>query len=127
MIQFNEQQLEAFLTVLAKNENYENLQRLSHEIDCDQIVQPLIIEFEQAKLAFEQAQRFGKYHPDYQAYQRRFAQAKRELDLNPKIQAYKQAHKLVQALLNQMSIALGTAISPNLVVPSDFFTGVVTT
>ncbi|MGL4952475.1 MAG: YlbF family regulator [Culicoidibacterales bacterium] len=117
------QRLELFLVLFKKNEHYVTLQQAQQTIDCDQGVQAHIAQFEQAKETFEEAQRFGKYHPDYQMYQRALSQAKRALDLDPTIQQYKQAQKMVQDLLNQMSIALGTNISPHVVVPSDFFTG----
>ncbi|MGL4623831.1 MAG: YlbF family regulator [Culicoidibacterales bacterium] len=115
--------LQPFITLLQTNTHYCTWQQVSMAIETDETAQQLLEQFNQAKDTFAEAQRFGRYHPDYQTYQRALAQAKRELDQYPLIVDYKQAQKQVQVLLNQMSIMLGQAVSPHIIVPSDFFTG----
>ncbi len=121
------QKMMVFLAVLQQNENYQLLQQTQNLMENDEKIQKLILDFEQAKSNFEEAQRFGKYHPDYATYRRELAQAKKSLDQEPLVQKYKQSHKSVQALLNQLSIRLGTAISKHIIVPSDYFGATVTT
>lgn len=115
--------VQPFIEQLQQNEQYCAWQQAAQALEIDEQAQHLITEFNEAKMVFAEAQRFGKYHPDYQTYQRTLAQAKRNLDQYPLIAEYKTAQKRLQALLNQMSIALGNAISPHLIVPSDFFSG----
>lgn len=115
--------LEPFIKLFQQSEQYATWQQAGEVLETNDQAQQLLAKFNQAKEDFAEAQRFGKYHPDYQQYQRNLAQAKMELDHEPVIVAYKQAQKQLQAVLNQMSIALGTAVSPHLIVPSDFFSG----
>lgn len=114
-----------FLAILQANEHYVLLARAQQQLDANEDVQGLLHDFASAKENFSEAQRFGKYHPDYTTYQRALAIAKQQLDQHPDVKDYKQAQKGVQALLNQMSIRLGSAISEHLVVPTDYFGAVV--
>lgn len=70
------------------------------------------------KEKYEEVQRFGKYHPDYKQVMGQIRVAKREVDLDPVVAAFKLAENDLQALLDEISILLGGAVSKHIKVPT---------
>lgn len=74
--------------------------------------------FSKLKDLYEDAQRFGKYHPDYKNIMIQTREAKREMDLDPFVAEFKLAENALQNLLDEVSIHLGGAVSKNIKVPA---------
>ena len=84
----------------------------------DQIAQEKIKTFNSLKEAYEEVQRFGRYHPDYRTVSKAIREAKREMDLHPSISEYKQAETSLQQLLDEISMLIGHSVSPHIKVPT---------
>ena len=74
--------------------------------------------FVRLKDQYDEVQRFGKYHPDYKRIMSRIREAKREVDLDPDVAAFKLAENDLQSLLDQVSILIGGAVSQQIKVPT---------
>ena len=84
----------------------------------DQEAQILIKQFTAMKERYEEVQRFGKYHPDYTVVSASMRELKRSVDLHEKIAAFKKAENALQKLLDEISVAIGSEISPAIKVPT---------
>jgi cell fate (sporulation/competence/biofilm development) regulator YlbF (YheA/YmcA/DUF963 family) len=84
----------------------------------NQEVKQLIADFAKIKEQYEDVQRFGKYHPDYREISKKMRDAKRELDLHDDVAAFKKAETELQAILDEVSIEIGQAVSKHVKVPT---------
>ncbi len=75
--------------------------------------------FGRLKEQYEDVQRFGKYHPDYQTIMKQIRSDKRALDLNDDIAALKIAENDYQDLLDEVSLLIGKSVSEAVKVPVD--------
>ncbi|UOY93753.1 YlbF family regulator [Ectobacillus sp. JY-23] len=89
-----------------------------HDLQQDEEAQRLIREFVKKKELYEEVQRFGKYHPDYKKVMQEIRDIKREVDLHERISAFKKAETAIQKLLDEVSVCIGTEISPYIKVPT---------
>lgn len=74
--------------------------------------------FVSLKNLYEEVQRFGKYHPDYKRVMTQIRVAKREVDLDPHVAAFKLAENDLQSLLDEIGILIGGAVSKHIKVPT---------
>ncbi len=79
--------------------------------------QQKIKNFSELKVLYEDAKRFGKYHPDYKKIMLQTREAKRLMDLDPYVAEYKLAENDLQDLLDEISVYLGGAVSKQIKVP----------
>jgi cell fate (sporulation/competence/biofilm development) regulator YlbF (YheA/YmcA/DUF963 family) len=84
----------------------------------DKEAQQLISQFVQMKERYEEVQRFGKYHPDYEMVTKEIRHLKRAVDLNESVAAFKKAENEVQKLLDEVSVLLGKSVSEHIKVPT---------
>ena len=73
--------------------------------------------FNKMKEHYEDVQRFGKYHPDYQIIMKKIREQKRAIDLNEKVAKLKIAENDFQDLLDQVSLIVGKSVSEAVKVP----------
>ena len=73
--------------------------------------------FNKMKEHYEDVQRFGKYHPDYQIIMKKIREQKRDIDLNEKVANLKVAENDFQDLLDQVSLIIGKSVSEAVKVP----------
>ncbi len=76
-----------------------------------------IREFNKLKEHYEDVQRFGKYHPDYDTVMKQIRVQKRAIDLDETIAALKIAENDYQDLLDQVSLIVGKSVSEAVKVP----------
>ena len=76
-----------------------------------------IKDFNKMKEHYEDVQRFGKYHPDYQIIMKKIREQKRAIDLNEKVAKLKIAENDFQDLLDQVSLIVGKSVSEAVKVP----------
>jgi len=88
-------------------------------LDNDKEAQQLIHDFTKMKGHYEDVQRFGRYHPDYSKIMKEVRAAKRKMDLNHKVAAFKVAERNLQRLLDDISEMLAQNVSEQIKVPKD--------
>ncbi|WP_108669811.1 YlbF family regulator [Peribacillus acanthi] len=94
-----------------------------YKLQSDREAQRKIQDFTKLKDAYEEVQRFGKYHPDYKRVSEETRKLKREMDLHPTVAAFKKAETSLQLVLDEISMILGKSVSEHIKVPtgSPFF------
>ncbi|HET7580939.1 MAG TPA: YlbF family regulator [Bacillales bacterium] len=96
----------------------EHYRACKHRLQQDPEAQKLIQRFMDMKEKYEEVQRFGKYHPDFDRITGEVREVKRELDMNEAIAAFKKAEEELEALLGEVSQIIAYAVSPQIKVPT---------
>ena len=113
------------LTKMLLSSEIVNDYRKAHEdVYSDTGLVKAIQEFTEMKERYEEVQRFGKYHPDYNIVMKSIRIQKRELDLNERVAELRIAENEVQYLLDEIGSILARSVSDAVKVPagSAFFT-----
>ncbi|MFK2824888.1 YlbF family regulator [Bacillus sp. B190/17] len=84
----------------------------------DPVTKQKIHRFSRLKEQYEEVQRFGRYHPDYSRVMKEVREAKREMDLDENVAAFRIAEKEMQTLLDEISVLIGQAVSKGIKVPT---------
>lgn len=95
-----------------------NYKKAKKQLNEDTEAQQLIHQFVKMKEKYEEVQRFGKYHPDYETVMAEIRKLKRELDLHETVAKFKKAEKDFEQLLNEVSRIIADAVSPHIKVPT---------
>ncbi|MFC2950219.1 YlbF family regulator [Virgibacillus sediminis] len=88
-------------------------------LNDDEEAQKLIKAFADIKSHYEDVQRFGRYHPDYNDIMKRVRSTKREMDMNAKVASFKIAERNLQSLLDEISQYVASSASDNIKAPKD--------
>lgn len=75
--------------------------------------------FQKKKAEYEEVQRFGKYHPDFDRVTTQVREIKRSLELLDSVQAFKRAETRLDELLFRVGRTIADAVSPTIKVPSN--------
>lgn len=105
-------------SLVLQSEQAVEYRRSYYKLKNDKKAQLLISQFNKTKDLYEDVQRFGKYHPDYRIISKEMRDVKRELDLNETVADFKKAENELQALLDEISIQVGQAVSKYVKVPT---------
>lgn len=97
-------------------EEYNNSQ---YALNKDKESQKLIKAFVDIKDQYEDVQRFGRYHPDYSIIMKKVRTAKREMDMNDKVAAFKIAERNLQKLLDEISQDVAMSVGDKIKAPKD--------
>jgi cell fate (sporulation/competence/biofilm development) regulator YlbF (YheA/YmcA/DUF963 family) len=89
-----------------------------YNLQINKETQRKIHQFVSLKDLYEEVQRFGKYHPDYKRVMTQIRVAKREMDLDDNVAAFKLAENDLQGLLDEISVLIGGAVSDQIKVPT---------
>jgi len=98
---------------------YKRLLELRKEMDEDKDVVELISVFLKTKKRYEEAKKYGQYHPDLSRYQKEFQQKKVALMEHKLVKEYKNIEKSLQRYLDQFSIDLANIVSKNVKHPKE--------
>ena len=90
---------------------------LKERLDADPEVRRLIGEFRRKKEKFEEAQRFGHFHPDYHAAKEEAESFQEKMARHPLIAEFLQAEEQLDRLLNEVSRTIAHAVSESVRVP----------
>jgi cell fate (sporulation/competence/biofilm development) regulator YlbF (YheA/YmcA/DUF963 family) len=112
------EQAEFLAQIIIQSEVAEHYRQCLNTLNKDQEAQHLIKRFIDIKERYEEVQRFGKYHPDYQEVMKETRYLKREIDLHPSVHSFKKAEKQLQDLLDEISVLIGHAVSEQIKVPT---------
>ncbi|KKI93760.1 regulator [Bacillus sp. SA1-12] len=104
--------------LVLQSEQAEAYRSSYYRLKNDKNAQQLISKFAKTKDIYEDVQRFGKYHPDYRKISKEMRDIKRELDLNESVANFKKAENELQALLDEISVQVGQAVSEHIKVPT---------
>lgn len=85
----------------------------------DKEAQQLIRAFNRMKEHYEDVQRFGRYHPDYNEIMKNVRSTKRKMDMNPSVAAFKVAERNLQSFLDEISEQIAHSVSEHIIVPKD--------
>lgn len=88
-------------------------------LENDKEAQRLINAFINIKDDYEDIQRFGRYHPDYNEIMKKVRMSKREMDMNASVAAYKVAERNMQKFLDEISECIAYSVSEQIKVPKD--------
>jgi cell fate (sporulation/competence/biofilm development) regulator YlbF (YheA/YmcA/DUF963 family) len=88
-------------------------------MEADEEAQRLLALFEKKKAQYEDVQRFGKYHPDFNHISKEVRELKRTIELMDSVQAFKRAEDKLDELLYQVSTTIAHAVSDTIKVPSN--------
>jgi len=81
--------------------------------------QKLIMAFNDIKEHYEDVQRFGRYHPDYNEIMKAVRSTKRKMDMNEAVAKYKIAERDIQRLLDEVSGYIALSVSDQIKAPVD--------
>ncbi|MFJ8244099.1 YlbF family regulator [Peribacillus asahii] len=112
------QKAEALAKLVMQSEIGENYFAHLYKLKNDQLAQQKIKKFVALKDLYEEVQRFGKYHPEYKRVNTDIREAKRDMDLHPTIADFKRAEMDLQTVLDEISMKIGRAVSPQIKVPT---------
>lgn len=89
------------------------------ELNEDTEAQQLIKAFNDIKIHYEDVQRFGRYHPEYNEIMKDVRSTKRKMDMNHKVASFKVAERNLQRLLDEISECIALSVSEQIKVPKD--------
>ncbi|MHC0037289.1 YlbF/YmcA family competence regulator [Pseudoneobacillus sp. C159] len=104
--------------MILQSDIVEQYQISLYKINANKESQHKIKTFVKVKEQYDELQRFGKYHPDYNRLMRQIRDAKREMDLDANVAAFKRAENDLQDLLDQVSMIIAKSVSEHVKVPS---------
>ncbi|MGA8941126.1 MAG: YlbF family regulator [Thermoactinomyces sp.] len=87
------------------------------KLENDPEAQNLIQEFYKAKSQFEEASRFGRFHPDYRKMKERALDLVQKLHAYPPVHNYLESEKRLDQLLYQVSLTIARSVSESVKVP----------
>ncbi len=114
--------LQAYQLADEINESHEVKEYLNakHKLDQDPEAQKLIQEFNKAKSKFEEARRFGRYHPDYQETKEQAMALVKKVQEYPSVHACLEKEKRLDQLLHQVSLTIAHSVSKSVKVPGRY-------
>lgn len=102
-----------------QSEVMEDYQQKKNTLEQDEVAQKLIKDFINIKDHYDDIQRFGRYHPDYQEIMKQVRQTKRAMDMHETVAAYKIAERNLQSLLDEISEYIAFSVSDQIKAPKD--------
>ncbi|WP_066192828.1 MULTISPECIES: YlbF family regulator [Gracilibacillus] len=105
--------------MVLSSEVMEEFYQAKQVMEEDQKAQELIRRFNHMKEAYEEVERFGRYHPDYSQIMKDIRATKREMDMHDTIASYKMAETSLQKFLDEISQLVAYSVSDNVKVPLD--------
>ncbi|MFD1018054.1 YlbF family regulator [Thalassobacillus hwangdonensis] len=105
--------------IILQSDVMEEYQVAKKQLENDEEAQALIMKFTKIKEHYEDVQRFGRYHPDYNSIMKEVRSVKREMDMNEKVAVFKKKERELQKLLDEVSNQLAKSVSEQIKVPRD--------
>lgn len=93
--------------------------KYKQEIETDEEIRKLKGELAKVKQLYEETERFGKYHPDFNEAKVKVDEVLNKINQHQLIKSYKQAEDKLNQLLYSISSTLAGSISSSIKVPRD--------
>lgn len=103
--------------MILSSEQVERFKEAYFAVYTDELLNRQIASFSRLKEQYEDVQRFGKYHPDYQHVMKSIRVQKRALDMNERVASLRLAENELQDLLDEVSLLIGKTVSESVKVP----------
>lgn len=103
--------------MILSSEQVERFKEAYFDVYTDDLLKIQIASFSRLKEQYEDVQRFGRYHPDYQQVMKSIRVQKRALDMNERVATLKLAENELQDLLDGVSLLIGKTVSESVDVP----------
>lgn len=103
--------------MILSSEQVERFKEAYFAVYTDELLNRQIASFSRLKEQYEDVQRFGKYHPDYQHVMKSIRVQKRALDMNERVANLRLAENELQDLLDEVSLLIGKTVSESVKVP----------
>lgn len=81
--------------------------------------QALIHKFKKNKIRFDEAERFGKYYPEYDLIVKETLLSKKEMDMHEAVMNFKKCETRLLEMLDEISQIISSAVSDHIEVPSE--------
>ncbi|MEK5039675.1 YlbF family regulator [Sporosarcina sp. FSL K6-3457] len=119
------EQAEGLADMLLSSEVVAEYRKAYNDVYSDAVLVAEIQAFAAMKERYEEVQRFGRYHPDYNIVMKSIRVQKRELDMNEQVAALRLAENDVQYLFDQIGSIVAKSVSDTVKVPAEsaFSTG----
>lgn len=101
------------------SETMQQYQEAKFALEQDKEAQRLIKSFADMKDHYEDVQRFGRYHPDYNSIMKQVRTVKREMDMHETVARFKRAERNIQKLLDEISESVAFSVSQQIKVPKN--------
>lgn len=88
-------------------------------VNDDEEVKQMTKQFAKAKELFVECERFGRFHPDYNAAKDKVKQIERELSEIESVRRFKFAEQVVDEMLYDVSRTIAESVSDNIKVPGN--------
>ena len=105
--------------LINQSEEMQNYKKYQELLDQDEQVMELKKSLNKAKILFDEARRFGHFHPNYHEAKEKVEKLVIELDQLPAVQSFKQAEQELDDLLYLISKTIAHSISPSILVPKE--------
>lgn len=103
--------------MILHSEQARNYQECYRKLYTVETVKHKIDAFSRLKDHYEDVQRFGRYHPDYKKIMLETRTAKREMDMDEHVAAFRRAETDLQQLLDDISLLVARSVSEQVKVP----------
>lgn len=119
------EQAEGLAEMLLTSEVVAEYRKAYDDVYSDTALVAEIQTFTVMKERYEEVQRFGRYHPDYNIVMKSIRVQKRDLDMNEQVAALRLAENDVQYLFDQVGSIVAKSVSDTVKVPveSAFYSG----
>lgn len=108
---------EALGKMLCHSEEMENYKQKKEALASDKEAQSLIRAFLRIKDQYEDVERFGRYHPDYNKIMKEIRESKRAMDMHEAVAQFKIAERKLENLVDEVSQLLAHSVSPHIKTP----------
>lgn len=112
-------QSEKLSKIILQSEVIDEYRQAHNQLERDQTAQNLIKEFNDVKELYDEVQRFGRYHPDYNQIMTNIRSKKRDMDMNELVAQFKIAERNAQRLLDDISELIAHSVSEKILVPKE--------
>lgn len=93
------------------SELFDAYQKTKQALVEDREAQRLYGQFLKSKIKYDEVQRFGRYHPDYQEVMLTTRRLKRAYEMHHTVVAFKQSETALQQLLDEVVTIIATSVS----------------
>lgn len=109
---------EELTEILASSEVVEEYHKAREAVYSNEVLVKSIKEFTELKERYEEVQRFGRYHPDYNIVMKNIRLQKRALDMDEQVAALRLAENDVQYLFDEIGSIVANSVSESVKVPA---------
>lgn len=109
-----DEKVDELLANIVHSDTFQQYIKAQDALNQDNDLQKDIFDFQHKKNHFEEVERFGAYLPEYKQIRRELQRAKRKMDMQPQMIAYRQSETALQGILDEICLEMSTVISDDI-------------